>query len=189
MVRLFVKRMAKNKKGFTLVELMIVIAIIGILAVVLIPQAAKMRENAKLAGVDANLRMVQAQIEAVIDDNDTPQALATALAARLGTSITNPIVTSKKTAFVVNNTTPVAGDVADSNNVSVAIFTPAGVATAFTAAADTYFAVGGITNVNLSGAVVVAITGTGKTLTASLYTDDAVGAPRTAVGKAKTVAK
>ena len=68
MFNFFQKRLLRNKKGFTLVELMIVIAIIGILAIVLIPQAAKMRENAKLSGVDSNMRMVQSQIEGVIDN-------------------------------------------------------------------------------------------------------------------------
>ena len=40
----------KNRKGFTLIELMMVIAVIGILAVVLIPKISGVKDSANLAG-------------------------------------------------------------------------------------------------------------------------------------------
>jgi len=49
-----------NSKGFTLVELMMVIAIIAILALVLIPKAAFMKQSAKDAGLETNIRVVEA---------------------------------------------------------------------------------------------------------------------------------
>lgn len=52
--------MIKRRKdeGFTLIELMIVIAVIGILAVVLMPKFGTIKTSAKLSGVETNFRSV-----------------------------------------------------------------------------------------------------------------------------------
>ena len=48
-----------NKKaGFTLVEIMIVVAIIGLLAAIAIPNFVKARENAQLNSILNNLRII-----------------------------------------------------------------------------------------------------------------------------------
>lgn len=61
--------MLKRKKdgGFTLIELMIVIAVIGILAVVLVPKMANVKDNAKATGVTTNAKSIEAFIVANID--------------------------------------------------------------------------------------------------------------------------
>jgi len=54
--------------GFTLVELMIVVAIIGILVMVAIPSFLKMRERAKVAEAKANLGAIRITEEAYFSE-------------------------------------------------------------------------------------------------------------------------
>lgn len=57
--------MIKRRKdeGFTLIELMIVIAVIGILAIVLVPKVGTIKTQSKTAGIDANIRMVEGYVQ------------------------------------------------------------------------------------------------------------------------------
>ena len=56
-------RKSKNEKGFTLVELMIVVAIIGILAAIAIPQFAKYRERAYNSAALSDVRNLRTDVE------------------------------------------------------------------------------------------------------------------------------
>ena len=54
--------MTKNQKGFTLVELMIVVAIIGILAAVAIPKFADMLEKSREGATKGNLSAIKSAV-------------------------------------------------------------------------------------------------------------------------------
>ena len=52
-----------RKSGFTLVEIMIVVAIIGLLAAIAIPNFIKARENAQVNACIANLKQIDGAIQ------------------------------------------------------------------------------------------------------------------------------
>ncbi len=68
----------KTRKGFTLVEILIVVVILGILAAIVIPQFTNASTEAKVANLKSNLQTVRAQIELYkLRHDDTPPAEAT----------------------------------------------------------------------------------------------------------------
>lgn len=63
----------KNKKrGFTLVELIIVIAILAILALILVPQIGAYRQKAEKSNIQASAKTFKNAIDAYNADADTP---------------------------------------------------------------------------------------------------------------------
>jgi len=69
--------MRKNK-GFTLVEILIVVVILGILAAIVIPQFSDASTESKLSSSRSSLQSLRSQIQLfMIQHNDTPPALLT----------------------------------------------------------------------------------------------------------------
>lgn len=63
------KKIVRNAKGFTLIELMIVVAIIGILAAIAIPQFAQYRMRAFNTSAESDLRNLKTAEEVLIGDH------------------------------------------------------------------------------------------------------------------------
>lgn len=72
----------KNQKGFTLVELMVVVVIIGILVAIIIPIYGRVQDNAAMKSHEANLRTIDGAISMYVaekgGDPDNIDALVTA---------------------------------------------------------------------------------------------------------------
>ena len=64
----------KNRKGFTLVELMVVVVIIGILAAIAVPVYNKTTDKANQSAVEANLRTIDGAIMQYQASSDTTAA-------------------------------------------------------------------------------------------------------------------
>jgi len=75
----------KTRSGFTLVEILIVVVILGILAAIVIPQFTQASTEARESSLVSNLQTIRSQIELYkIQHNDQPPAVATFEALMIG---------------------------------------------------------------------------------------------------------
>ena len=130
--------MVKVQKGFTLIELMIVIAIIGILAAVAVPQYSQYTRRAEYSEIKLAVSPIKSQIETCWELNGGPGA-----AQECNSSAASPAVRSQVTTAMLTraaNGSKVGAVAMTPGAVPLITVTPA--ATGGITAADTYILTG-----------------------------------------------
>jgi len=94
----------KSKKGFTLIELMVVVAIIGVLALLGLRVYSGQQEKAKIALVKANVGTVQVQIQTELTDREVSDVDGDLAAIINSTHIFNPYDGTQQTGNGTENT-------------------------------------------------------------------------------------
>jgi len=136
----FMINLTKKEKGFTLIELMIVVAIIGILAAIAIPQFSNYRTKAFNAAAVSDLHTARLAEEALFADY---QAYGGSVIASGGAGAAEVVTSAGFVALGTNTTTLLQqAPITVSNNVGVTAKVTGGIAamTAKHTSGDKYYA-------------------------------------------------
>ena len=96
------------RRGFTLIEIMIVVLIIGILLAIAVPNFVKARESSRVKACVANLKQIQSAKEQWAMDQRQPGTASPAAGVLYGTGMyipgpaTGPVCPANNAAYTIN---------------------------------------------------------------------------------------
>lgn len=127
--------MRKNtsKKGFTLVEIMIVVVIIGLLAAMAIPAFQKVRQDSRQSAVENDARQLASAAQQYMLENDTTSVTVSYTDGTIGAPL-DVYVRRIGTGYTLSSTLGIDSDftiahpqlITDSNATGVVTFTAEG---------------------------------------------------------------